>query len=92
MVSTEGKHFFARPSGRVFLWGEITMRKGKITDITGTPLTPSRQGRKCLGNGENEDYECCCDECDYYLKCFPQFDIKIKPKRKLRLNKHTNKL
>jgi len=54
------------------------MRKKKIIDITGTPLTPSRQGRRCLGNGEHQKYECCCDECDYYLYCFPQFDERLK--------------
>lgn len=50
------------------------MRKKKIIDVTGTPLTPSRQGKRCLGNGEHLDYDCCCDECDYYLYCFPQLD------------------
>ncbi len=48
------------------------MRKKQIIDITGTTLTPSKQGRKCFGNGEHPEYEC-CDECDYYLYCFPQF-------------------
>lgn len=47
-------------------------KKEKIIDITGIELTPSRQGRKCKGNGE-QGYECCCDECDYFLKCFPQY-------------------
>ena len=50
------------------------MRKKQIIDITGTILTPSRQGRKCLGNGEYPEYECCCDECDYFLYCFPQYN------------------
>ncbi len=54
------------------------MRKKQIIDGTGTPLTPSRQGRKCLGNGEHPEYECCCDECNYYLYCFPQFDWRLK--------------
>lgn len=54
------------------------MRKKQIIDVTGTPLTPSGQGRKCLGNGEHQEYECCCDECDYYLYCFPQFDWCLK--------------
>lgn len=49
------------------------MRKKQIIDVTGTPLTPSKQGKKCLGNGEHLEYECCCDECDYYLYCFPQY-------------------
>ncbi len=53
------------------------MRKKQIIDITGAPLTPSRQGRRCLGNGEHPEYECCCDECDYYLKCFPQYDLRL---------------
>ena len=57
------------------------MRKKQIIDATGTPLTPSRQGRKCLGNGEHPEYECCCDECDYYLYCFPQFDNMLKENR-----------
>jgi plasmid stability protein len=40
---------------------------------TGTKLTPSPQGRECLGNGSWPGYECCCDECDYYLVCFPDW-------------------
>lgn len=34
-------------------------------------LTPSENGKDCLGNGTHEDIECCCDECEYYLLCFP---------------------
>lgn len=37
-------------------------------------LTPSYHGEKCLGNGEHEGIECCCDECDHYLICFPEYD------------------
>ena len=49
-----------------------------ILDVTGTPLTPGNNGDDCLGNGEHTDenglpIECCCDECDYYLECFPAF-------------------
>ena len=29
----------------------------------------------CLGNGEH-GFECCCDECDYCLFCFPELDKK----------------
>ena len=42
------------------------------TDRTGIKLTPGRP-TVCLGNGE-QGFECCCDECDYYLLCFPEFD------------------
>ena len=40
----------------------------KIIDITGVELTPG-EPTVCLGNGE-QGFECCCDECDYYLLCF----------------------
>ena len=45
-----------------------------IDPNTGIRLTPSPQGRDCLGNGEWPGYECCCDECDHYLACFPEYD------------------
>ena len=48
----------------------------KIIDITGVELTPG-EPTVCLGNGE-QGFECCCDECDYYLLCFPDFDQKKK--------------
>ncbi len=46
--------------------------KRKIIDITGIELTPGNGGSDCLGNGEHEEtnFECCCDECGYYLCCF----------------------
>ena len=43
----------------------------KVIDITGVELTPG-EPTVCLGNGEL-GFECCCDECDYYLLCFPDF-------------------
>ena len=46
----------------------------KVIDITGIELTPGNS-TVCLGNGE-QGFECCCDECDYYLLCFPEFDPK----------------
>lgn len=49
------------------------MEEKQIIDTTGTPLTPSEQGKNCFGNGEHPEYECCCDECDFFLECFPQF-------------------
>ena len=55
------------------------MRKNiqkRVIDITGVELVP-REPTVCLGNGE-QGFECCCDECDYYLLCFPEFDLKSK--------------
>ena len=46
----------------------------KVTDITDVELTP-KEPDVCLGNGEY-GFECCCDECDYYLLCFPETDRK----------------
>ena len=36
-------------------------------------LTPSYHGELCRHNGDNPDYEIACDECDYYLTCFPDW-------------------
>lgn len=47
----------------------------KVIDITGVELTPGDPA-VCLGNGE-QGFECCCDECDYYLLCFHEFDLEI---------------
>ena len=46
----------------------------KIDTATGIPLTPSYHGELCLGNGDHPQFECCCDECDYYLTCFPDWN------------------
>ena len=48
----------------------------KVVDITKVELTPGAPS-VCLGNGKQE-FECCCDECDYFLLCFPEFDEKGK--------------
>ncbi len=48
----------------------------RVIDITGVELTPG-EPTVCLGNGE-QGFECCCDECDYFLLCFPEFDLKNK--------------
>ena len=45
-------------------------------DHTKVELSPGKPS-VCLGNGEQE-FECCCDECDYYLLCFPEYDLKNK--------------
>ena len=52
--------------------------KKSVIDVTGIELTPGEPA-VCLGNGE-QGFECCCDECDYYLICFPEFDQKAKKK------------
>ncbi len=46
----------------------------RVIDITGIELMAGEPA-VCLGNGEH-GFECCCDECDYYLLCFPEFDSK----------------
>ena len=40
-------------------------------------LTPGFHGTKCRHNGENPDYEIACDECEYFLLCFPEYDDDI---------------
>ena len=39
-------------------------------------FVPGNGGKNCPGNGEHTEpdgskIECCCDECDYYVCCFP---------------------
>ena len=46
--------------------------KKRVVDITGVELMPG-EPNVCLGNGE-QGFECCCDECGYYLLCFPEFN------------------
>lgn len=46
-------------------------------------LCPSHHGEACLHNGEHSEEECCCDECGYYLACFPDWkDSMDQPIRK----------
>lgn len=54
-----------------------------FTDITGIPLIPGNRGCHCPGNGTTPDengntIECCCEECDYMLECFSEYDIVSK--------------
>ena len=51
----------------------------KIIDITGIELAPGKPA-VCLGNGK-QGFECCCDECDYFLLCFPEYEVKFKEKK-----------
>ena len=45
-----------------------------IIDLSGVELSPGNP-IACLGNGKSS-FECCCDECDYFLLCFPEFDLE----------------
>ena len=40
-------------------------------------LTPSYHGELCRHNGDNPNYEIACDECDFYLMCFPDWKEMI---------------
>ena len=69
--------------GRTFLYAEEEHMNNhdiprKIIDITGVELTPGEPAA-CLGNGER-GFECCCDQCDYFLLCFPALDPYRKEK------------
>lgn len=37
-----------------------------------TKLTPGKPS-ECQGNGQHPGVACCCDNCDYYLACFPEW-------------------
>lgn len=36
-------------------------------------LCPGEHGKNCPWNGCAEDKECRCDECDWFLACFPDW-------------------
>ena len=42
-------------------------------------LTPSYHGALCRHNGNNANYEIACDECDFFLLCYPEFNSRIRP-------------
>lgn len=49
-----------------------------IADHREIILTPGNGGKNCFGNGTHLDkngtiLEYCCDECAYFLECFPTF-------------------
>lgn len=53
-----------------------------IIDVMGNILTPGNNGEYCECNGEHKNengklIECCCDECDYFLECFPDWKKKL---------------
>lgn len=43
-----------------------------IDPHTGALLHPGVPDR-CPGNGNHPDIECCCDECDYWRECNPDW-------------------
>ena len=53
----------------------------RVIDASDIELTPA-EPVDCLGNGEH-GFECCCDECDYFLLCFPEFNSKCDEKQDL---------
>ena len=48
----------------------------KVIDVTGVELTPGDRDT-CLGGDNHPEYPLCCDECDYFLLCFPEYMPKI---------------
>lgn len=44
-----------------------------IDPSTGVTLTPSWHGELCAGSGDQDPMTCCCDECPFYLECFPDW-------------------
>lgn len=46
----------------------IALRHGRENCL----YNPSHHGELCPSNGEHQGIECRCDECDYYLDCFPE--------------------
>ena len=62
--------------GALFNSGGIVMNEKapeKVIDSTDTELTPGKP-TVCLGNGE-KGLECCCDGCNYFLLCFPEYEL-----------------
>ena len=57
----------------LYIYGGYMSDK-KVMDVSDVELTPGTPSA-CLGNGKHK-FECCCDECDYYLLCFPDTDSK----------------
>ena len=41
-------------------------------DSSGAVLTPGKP-KTCEGNGSHSGYEICCDECNWFLACFPEY-------------------
>ena len=56
---------------------ELKAALDEIDASADPPLTPSWHGEECLANGEHPGIECCCDECEHYLECYPDWEEQI---------------
>ena len=65
-------------------------QKNKVIDVTGTELTPG-DPQNCLGGDNHPEHPLCCDECDYYLACFPEWDARRGEGEKMFLTKFVRK-
>ena len=46
-------------------------------DPSGTLICPGHP-KLCLGSGDFAPlFECCCDECDSFLKCYPEHQTEV---------------
>lgn len=45
--------------------------KVDIDPWTGAELHPG-EPEHCQGNGEDPNFEICCENCNYFLECFPE--------------------
>ena len=50
----------------------------KENNMQNKQLTPSPNGEQCIGNGLSPDTECMCDECEYFLECYPDWNNENK--------------
>ena len=64
-----GCALFYMPTG-----GNMNKNQKKLIDATDVELIPGAP-IMCLGNG-TQGFACCCDECDYFLLCFPELAPK----------------
>lgn len=53
-------------------WEQLHQCEDLIDPYTGALLHPGVPDR-CPGNGADPDYEICCDNCNWFLECFPEY-------------------
>lgn len=61
-------NLIGRMSGEYY--ERIALKNGKEDWL----YRPSWHGEKCPSNGKNKGIECRCDECDFFLECFPDWE------------------